>query len=133
MALSRRPAPAPAPGTISRLPRPFEGAASPLGARLSDVDALDDPETDREADQRRTAVRDEWQWDPRDRHDPDHHSEVDDELEQDHRGEPRGEHHSERILRPPARDHEPDEERREQAQKNQRADEPELLQVDRRN
>ena len=45
-------------------------AGSPLGARLSDVDALDDPEADREADQRGAAVGDEGQRNARDRHEP---------------------------------------------------------------
>ena len=50
---------------------------SPLGARLTHVDALEDPEPDRDAHQRRPAVRDERQRDAGDGHDPDDHPDVD--------------------------------------------------------
>src|SRR5690242_10696811 len=89
-------------------PSPGRTAASagpsPLRPRLADVHALDDPEPDGQADQRRAAVRDERQRDAGDRHDPDDHPEVDDELEQDHRRDPGREHHPERVLRSPAAD-----------------------------
>src|SRR4051812_45330869 len=105
---------------------------SPLGACLPDVDALHDPQAHRQADQRCAAVRDERQRDPGDRHDPDDHPEVHEQLEEDHRREAGREHRPERILRAPTGDEQPPEQRREQDEQDHRADEPELLEVDRR-
>ena len=69
---------------------------------------------------------------PGDRHDPDDHPEVDDQLEQEHRGEARREHRPERVLRPPAADEDPPEQRREQHEQEDRPEEPQLLEIDRR-
>ena len=76
-------------------------------------------------------MRDEWQRDARDRHDPDDHPEVDDELEQDHRRQTGREHRPERIARPPAGDEDPPEKRSEEDEQEHRPEKAELLEVDR--
>src|SRR3954454_20428040 len=76
--------------------------ASPGGLRLSDVDALEDPETRGHADERGATVGHERQRYPGDGHDTEDHTDVHDELEDDHRRHAGGEQRPERVARAPA-------------------------------
>ena len=73
------------------------GGGSPGGLGLSDVDALEDAEARRHADEGRSAVGHEWQRDAGDGHDPEDHPDIDDELEEDHRCDAGGEQRAKRV------------------------------------
>src|SRR6185369_14525576 len=80
---------------------------SPFGTPLADVDALEHPEGDGDADQRGAAVADERQRDAGDGHHADDHPDVDDELEEQPRADATRKDRAEWVPRSPARDQDP--------------------------